>query len=169
MRTLIRRVWQSFRAPADAADWLEALVVSLVAVAIITAIAFAAGMVHWRPNFDGWQARVIAIVAGPAMLEEWVFRGLLIPGRGESRHPLGWFLIGITAFVLWHIVEATTFLPRAHLFLTAPFLVCATVLGIACSIMRYRTRSILPGILLHGGVVLAWQMLLGGPAIKDLF
>lgn len=149
--------------------WLEALGISLIAVAIIAAIAFATGMVRWAPNLDGWQERLIAIIVGPAFLEEIVFRGLLIPSRGESRYPLGWFIVGITAFILWHVVEATTFLPRAHLFLTAPFLACAAVLGTACTIIRYRARSIAPCILLHAGVVLAWQLLLGGPAIKDLF
>jgi predicted Abi (CAAX) family protease len=169
VQTLIRRFLQCFRAPPDLRAWLESLVISLIAVAIIATIAYAAGMIRWQPDFDGWQARVMAICAGPAFCEEFFFRGLLIPGRGESRYPAGWFLIGITAFVLWHVVEATTFLPRAHLFLTTPFLACAAVLGVACSIIRYRARSVFPCMLLHGGIVLAWQLLLGGPAIKDFF
>lgn len=164
-----RRLISALSALPNGRGWAECARISLVAVGVIALVAFAAGMIHWRPVFANWPVRLLTMMIVPAFAEELVFRGLLIPGRGESRYPAHWFAAGIAAFVLWHVVEATTFLPRAHLFLTAPFLVCAAVLGLACAAMRYRTGSLWPAVLLHGMVVFAWQVLLGGPAIKDLF
>lgn len=168
MSSLIRRLWQCFRAPADLAAWRESLGISLAATAVIAAIAFPAGLVHWQPRLDGWPLRLLTVMVIPAFSEELVFRGLLIPARGESRYPVRWFRAGIAAFVLWHVVEAITFLPHATMFLRPLFLVCVAVLGIACALMRYRTGSLWPAVLLHGVVVFIWQVLLGGPAIKDL-
>ncbi len=169
MQSLGQRLWQALRTLPDAKGWLESAGVSVGAVALIALIAFAGGMVHWLPRFDDWPSRLSVIIVGPALAEEFLFRGMLIPSRGESRYPAAWFAFGITAFILWHVLEAKSFLPGAHLFLTVPFLACAAVLGGACSLMRYRTGSVFPGVFLHGGIVVAWQMLLGGPAIKDLF
>jgi predicted Abi (CAAX) family protease len=168
MPNLIGRAWRSWNCLPDRRGWLESAVVSLAALATIGVIAFAAGLVHWQPRFDGWPLRLISVMIVPAFAEELVFRGLLIPAKGESRYPVGWSLAGIAAFVVWHVIEATTFLPKAHLFLTAPFLLCAGVLGGACAIIRYRTGSLWPAVLLHGLVVFAWQTALGGPSVGDL-
>lgn len=70
--------------------------------------------------------------------------------------------------MLWHIVEALTFLPGARLFLTPGFLLSAAVLGAACAVLRYRTGSLWPAVALHGVVVLLWQMLFGGPGAAEL-
>ncbi len=75
---------------------------------------------------------------------------------------------GIAAFVLWHVVEAKTFLPGAHLFLTPAFLAAAGALGMACAAMRYRTGSLWPGVIVHGLAVFLWQAFLGGPDVKSL-
>ena len=104
----------------------------------------------------------------PAFAEEWVFRGWLIPARGESTRPALWFAVGLLLFVAWHVVEALTFLPGAHLFLTVPFLACALVLGGACALMRYRTGSLWPAVALHGLTVFLWQALFGGPDVARL-
>ncbi len=168
MPNLIRYAWQSLRRLPDNRGWAESAGVSLAAVAVIGLIAFATELVHWQPRFDGWPVRLLGVMIVPAFSEELLFRGLLIPPVGESRHPARWFLAGIAAFVLWHVVEATTFLPKAQIFLTVPFLLCAAVLGGACAIMRHRTGSLWPAVVLHGLVVFTWQTALGGPSVNDL-
>lgn len=165
---MIQRAWQALRNLPDGRSWIECAGLSTATVGGIGLVASATGMVHWQPHFDGWLVRLISVMIVPAFAEELVFRGLLIPAKGESCHPARWSLAGIAAFVVWHVVEATTFLPKAHLFLTAPFLLCAGVLGGACAIMRYRTDSLWPAVLLHGFVVFAWQAALGGPSVGDL-
>lgn len=89
-------------------------------------------------------------------------------GRGETRQPLPWLVGGVAVFVLWHVVEALTFLPGASLFFTPAFLLCAGVLGAACAVMRHRTGSLWPTVALHGVVVLLWQALFGGPSAAEL-
>lgn len=165
---MIQRVWQSLRTVPGLRGWLESAAVSLVAIGAIGLVAFGTGLLDWQPRLDGWPLRLLSVMIVPAFAEELVFRGLLIPARGESRYPARWFLVGIAAFVLWHIIEAVTFLPKAQLFLTPSFLLCAAVLGGACAIMRYRTGSLWPAVILHGVVVFVWQIALGGPDVTDL-
>ena len=104
----------------------------------------------------------------PAFTEELVFRGFLIPTRGERVHPARWLAVGLVLFVVWHIVEATTFLPGAHLFLTVPFLFCALILGAACAGMRYQTGSLWPAVFFHGVTVFLWQVAFAGPDVAQL-
>jgi predicted Abi (CAAX) family protease len=104
----------------------------------------------------------------PAFTEELVFRGLLIPSRGESARPGLWLASGLMLFVAWHVVEALTFLPGAHLFLTVPFLGCALILGAVCAAMRYRTGSLWPAVVFHGLTVWLWQILFAGPDVAQL-
>ena len=59
--------------------------------------------------------------------------------------------------------EAVTFLKAAaKVFLRPDFLLCCAVLGLACAIMRYRTGSLWPAVLLHWAVVVVWQTWWGG-------
>ena len=147
--------------------WAECLAIAAVSLALMAAFACLGGFWHWQPRLDGWPLRLLSVMFVPALTEELVFRGIL-PGRGESRHAALWYAGGIAAFVLWHVVEAKTFLPGAHLFLTPAFLAAAGALGMACAAMRYRTGSLWPGVIVHGLAVFAWQVFLGGPDVKTL-
>ncbi len=98
----------------------------------------------------------------PALGEEIPFRGLLIPSRDETRNP--WLAIAISTalYVAWHPLETLTFLPHATMFLRPDFLACTAILGLGCAVMRWRTGSLWPAVLLHGGFVVVWQTWLGG-------
>ncbi len=112
--------------------------------------------------------RLLSVMVVPALGEEAAFRGLLIPTRGTTRRPALWIGLGVAVFMLWHVAEAKTFLPGAHLFLTPIFLACAGVLGLTCALIRYRSGSVWPCVLVHGLAVFAWQVFLGGPDVKTL-
>ena len=107
------------------------------------------------------------ILVIPAFTEELLFRGVL-PARGETQRPILWLALGVLVFTLWHVIEALTFLPGAHLFLQPPFLGCAAFLGLACALMRYRTGSLWPGVFLHALIVWLWQGFLAGPGVAQL-
>ena len=139
-----------------------------LSLCLIAAVAFPAGVAHWDPAFADWPVRLVKVMVVPALTEELVFRGLLIPGRGESPRPGRWVAAGLLLFVIWHVMEALTFLPGAHLFLTAPLLVCAAILGAGCAWMRYRTGSLWPAVVFHGLTVFLWQIAFGGPDIAQL-
>jgi len=152
----------------DLTGWAWCGMVAAVALGLIAAVAFPLGIAHWRPALPGWPLRLAKVMIVPAFTEELVFRGLLIPGHGESRRPGLWIACGLLLFVAWHVVEALTFLPGAHLFLTAPFLECALILGAACALMRYRTGSLWPAVVFHGLTVFLWQAAFGGPDVAQL-
>ncbi len=164
----MKRVWRSLVTWPDVTGWGWSGLMAVVSLGLIAMVAFPAGVAHWQPAFGGWPMRLAKVMVVPAFTEELAFRGLLIPGRGESRRPWLWFAAGLVLFVAWHVVEALTFLPGAHLFLTVPFLGCALILGAACAAMRYRTGSLWPAVIFHGLTVFLWQVVFGGPDVAQL-
>ncbi len=162
------RLWQSLVTWPDVSGWTRCALIAVPGLGLIAAVALPCGVAHWQPAFDGWPLRLARVMLVPAFAEELVFRGLLIPSRGESVRPGLWIAIGLLLFVAWHVVEALTFLPGAHLFLTAPFLACALIVGAVCAFMRYRTGSLWPGVLFHGLCVFLWQAAFGGPDVRSL-
>jgi predicted Abi (CAAX) family protease len=48
------------------------------------------------------------------------------------------------------------------MFLRPDFLACTAILGLGCALMRWRTGSLWPAVILHGGFVVVWQTWLGG-------
>jgi len=152
----------------DAKGWARCGAIAALGLCLIAVVAFPTGIAHWRPDFDGWPLRLAKVMVVPAFTEELVFRGLLVPTRGENAHPARRIGLGVALFVAWHVAEATTFLPGAHLFLTVPFLVCALALGAACAAMRYLSGSLWPAVIFHGGVVFLWQAAFNGPDVGQL-
>ncbi len=165
---MIARLKHSLTTLPSAAEWGLCAAISAAALLGIGLCAYNLGLIHWLPRTDTWGMRLIGSMLVPAFTEELVFRGLLIPSRGESRHPGRWFAVGILVFVLWHVFEAVTFLPGAKLFLQPGFLACVAMLGATCAYMRYRTGSLWPAVVLHGLLVFGWQTFFSGPAVADL-
>ncbi len=165
---MIGRLKRSLTTLPSAAEWGLCAAISAATLLGIGLFAYNLGLIHWLPRNGAWVMRLIGLMVVPAFTEELVFRGLLIPSRGESRHPGRWFAVSLLAFVLWHVVEVTTFLPGATLFLQPAFLGCAALLGGSCAYMRYRTGSLWPAVILHGLLVFGWQTFFGGPAIAEL-
>lgn len=136
--------------------------VALLTGVLMAAIGFSTGLYALTPTTSGLPLRLLTVLFVPALGEEIPFRGLLVPGRGEARRP--WIAIAVSTalYVAWHPLEALTFLPHATMFLRPDFLVCTAILGLGCAVMRWRTGSLWPAVLLHGGFVVVWQTWLGG-------
>ncbi len=164
---MIKRLIRAFTTWPGPRDWAACLVIAAVSLGLMAVIACLGGFWHWQPRFGGWPLRLLSVILVPSLTEETIFRGLL-PERGDSRRPWLWIGLGVAAFILWHVIEALTFLPGAKLFLTPAFLIAAGVLGLACAVMRYRTGSIWPGVMMHAATVFLWQVLLGGPDVRSL-
>lgn len=129
-------------------------------------MGFATGLLTWGRSTDSPLRLLLGALLMPALVEEFVFRGVLTPAQGEAGRPVPAVALGLVAYVQWHVLGGLI-LPGAGLFLRPDFLLCAFLLGLACAWMRYRTGSLWPAILFHALLVWAWQAFLGGVAPAD--
>lgn len=137
--------------------------------AIYAAVGFSTGLIHFAPRSIALMP-VVAVSAlfAPAIGEELVFRAALIPGRSESAGALGWILVSTALFTVWHLVESAFLAGAATLFRRIDFLALAATLGFVCAVLRRRSGSVWPPVVLHWAVVVAWLGWFGGPSLAEL-
>ncbi len=159
-----RRVVTALTTWPTPGGWAASAAIGAATLAALGAIGFSSGLYALHPpNTAHLAFRLAETFVAPAIGEELVFRGLLIPGRAESPRFIGALLVSSAIFVSWHIVEAETFLrSAAPMFLRADFLACAATLGIGCALVRRLTGSLWPAVALHWIMVGIWQTWLGG-------
>lgn len=133
------------------------------ALPALLATAWAGGLLRPTPpppTADLLQLAAVLFIA-PALLEELLFRGLLIR---RDRHRRWQLLLSTALFVLWHPLQVVTIGPPwARAFLDPAFLLAVAVLGLANARLYAATGSLWPPVALHWLVVLTWKALLGGP------
>lgn len=160
----LARLKRSLATWPDRGGWAFSAAVMALTLAAMGAAGFATGFYRLHPpNLHGMPLRLLTVLVAPAIGEEASFRGLLIPDREETPRP--WLAIAVATpvFTAWHVFEALTFLPAARpVFLRPDFLACATILGVGCAIVRWRTGSLWPAVALHWLAVTLWQTWLGG-------
>lgn len=145
-------------------EWVLVAGVMALALSLELAIGLVGGFLHPSPpDWPVLPGALLLAVFIPALGEELVFRGLLVPGRDEGGSARRAILLSTTLFVGWHVVEALTFMQgAAHIFLRPDFLATTAVLGLACGFIRHRTGSLWPVVLLHWLEVAGWQIWFGG-------
>lgn len=161
---LIRRLRTALTTWPSRRDWLLEGAVVVLALVLELAIGLTGGFL--KPSAPDWSILPGALLLAffiPALGEELVFRGLLVPGREEGGSAWRAILLSTALFVGWHVFEALTFMPgAAHIFLRPDFLATTAVLGLACGFIRNRTGSLWPAVLLHWLEVAGWQIWFGG-------
>lgn len=167
---LLRRLMAALTTWPTPRQWLVAAAVGLAALAIEGAIGLGGGFL--RPAPADWSVLPFSLALAlivPALGEEMVFRGLLIPSRADNRDATLALLLSTAAFVAWHVVEALTFMRgAAPVFLRADFLATTAVLGLACGVLRHRTGSLWPAVALHWLEVAIWQIAFGGGQVARM-
>ena len=108
----------------------------------------------------------IAMWFFPSLLEEFVFRGLLIPrhaaDKGNSK-AAAYVLISTALFVIWHPINAWLFNTTARAFFYDPvMLLIIALMGLCCGISYVLTRSLWIPVSIHWLTIVAWVFLLGG-------
>lgn len=149
-------------------DWAWCAGVSAAVTLAVAVIGFGSGILQVAPPQTGLLGLWLSVMLVPAFSEEIVFRGLMIPAKTETTRPVLWIGVGTLIFVLWHVFEALVLLPGATLFLHPAFLLNAGLIGLGCALMRWRTGSLWPAVLLHGALVFVWKAWLGGPSLEAL-
>ena len=161
----LTRTVAALRRWPNARQWLQAAPVLVATAAIVLAIAIIGDFAHWAPLPFGTDWLMIAAIVFvlPAMAEEIVFRGLLMPVPGIASMRIGMWL-SIALFVAWHPLQAIAFGPPwSALFLAPAFLAAVLVLAIGLTHVRIVTGSLWPAILGHWLIVAAWKLLFAGP------
>ncbi|PSN77442.1 CPBP family intramembrane metalloprotease domain-containing protein, partial [filamentous cyanobacterium CCP4] len=101
----------------------------------------------------------------PALVEETIFRVMLLPHPAEGVPEGRWLLwgsISLTAFILYHVALDKTLYKGAGAGLSEPrFLVLAGWLGLVLSGAYWLTGSLWLVVLIHWVVVLVWVYGLG--------
>lgn len=150
-----------FRAPLKA--W--ALVPLFTAVALL--VGFEAGLLKVE-LLDSKIAPLLPILlfVFPSLLEEALFRGVLIPRevlKSGAAKATGAVVISTAAYVAWHPVNALAFNHTAiPLFLDPWFLMIVCALGITCGYSYVLSRSIWVPVIIHWATVTVWVLFLGG-------
>ena len=115
-------------------------------------------------------ARAAALIfLQPALVEEVVFRGLLLPREAGSMPRSRLLLVAgaaLAVYVASHPLNAWLFRPHVFgLFASPVYLALATLLGAACTAAYFVSRSIWPSVAIHWLTVVTWIWFLGGQAL----
>ena len=145
------------------AGWGRAGLELAWALPLVLILAWAGGLVGWHGGPDASMAVRLAasLFVAPALGEELLFRGLMIPRRAPQTR---WIALSTFLFLLWHPLQAVTFGPPwSAAFLDPWFLAAVAVLGVALGRIYAATGSLWPCVAAHWLVVFVWKALLGGP------
>ena len=168
LKARILSLWRSLLRRPSWRGGFECLLIALPLAVAVGVAGFGSGILHLEPSSESLWRLGLGVLIVPALSEELVFRGLMIPAQDETRRPALWIGITTVLFVLWHVAEALFLLPGAHLFLQPAFLFCAGLIGTGAALMRYRTGSLWPAVLFYGTFVFVWKAFLGGPSLSAL-
>lgn len=154
------------RPPIGWSPGLSLLVVGYGLFALV--VGLTTGILSWStPTLTEAIVFPIALFVFPSLIEEYLFRGVLLPaGTGDARprERLSAIAASTGLFVLYHPLNAWFVgFSDTSLFTTAPFLAIVTALGLTCSIVRLRTASLWGPIAIHWATVVVWNLVLGRP------
>jgi len=120
-----------------------------------------------RPSLLEALVRPIGLLLFPAFIEEFVFRGVLLPRSLSLRpwlHQAAAVLASTLLFVAYHPLNHYLIgLSDTSLFVEPAFLVIVTALGLTCAVGYLRTGSLWVPILVHWATVVLWNLFLGRP------
>jgi len=165
---LFTRILGAIQLPSSSDWWITVL--ALVGYgAIALPIGFLQNFLKVRPwKASKWQYALLALRLFflPALVEEFVFRVLLLPYPRAGitvQQWLFWAIFSLILFILYHPLNAKTFYKAGgSTFLKPTFLLLTGLLGFVCTLVYFLTGSLLTITLIHWVVVLVWLVILGG-------
>lgn len=153
-------------------DWQLTGICLLIYGIIALGIGIPSQFLQWTAPIDQWPQVMAKTLFVPAIFEEIIFRGLLLPHPQESpsvKRGYLWSSVNLFLFVIYHPINGLTlYEPGYYVFRNPYFLTLATLLGLTCILIYQRTGSIWPPIVIHWIAVMIWLCLLGGMAQLQL-
>ena len=179
LQSLAIRRWNDLRAALttlpDARTWLACALAYALFLFVAATIGVASGLLRVDVSHAtaGGALRIAALLfIQPALLEEIVFRGLLLPRDVRSMRRSHAAVVGslaLAAYVASHPLNAWLFRPQVlSLFSSHTYLVLTTLLGFTCTTTYWISRSLWPSVFIHWVTVVVWIGLLGGRALLHL-
>jgi predicted Abi (CAAX) family protease len=163
---LLQRAFWNWPAPPV---WRETLLIGGIFGGLALPIGFRSGLlIFHREPMSLFRQLLLALqlLLMPALAEELVFRGLLLPPPAAAAPPgrvARAVALSVAAYVAWHPLNGWLIAPQArHVLCRRDFLLITTLLGLACSRLYLRSGSIWPPVLLHWLCVFVWAGWLGG-------
>lgn len=112
-------------------------------------------------------ALMLIAIFSPSLLEECLYRGLLIPRASEAYglfSYLGMIAASLILYVLAHPLIAWLVWPWSRsMFYRPAFLAIVFVLGLACTGAYHISQSVWPAVLIHWFTIVVWKLFYGGP------
>jgi membrane protease YdiL (CAAX protease family) len=145
--------------------WLGAAKEAAWLLPVLAVLAWWGGRLDWQPDF-GTPVLIAALIAliVPALVEETVFRGVLLKPPSDGASALGPVVLSAVLFALWHPAQTWLYHPPwGDIAWSWWFIGACAALGFACARIVLATRSIWPAVALHWLVVVGWMALFGGP------
>lgn len=161
---LLQRLVAALQTIPTVKDWVVAIGLLLIFTLIYLPIGLKLGFLSFGfPS--SWQT-VIGVSAAsffmPGVLEELMFRGLLIPRTTETtilRQRWFWVVLSWLLFIAYHLYPFTPAFFKGIAFLSG-----AGLLGIACTLSYLQSQSIWTAVFIHWIIVVVWLLLFGGLA-----
>ena len=166
---VLTRVLGSINLP-DVTDSLIAIAALLIYSAIALPIGLSQGFLQnqpWPIDRTSTLKLALKLFFLPALLEELVFRVLLLPTLQVATWQMWsvWAIGSLVVFVVYHPLNALTYYKIGNpTFLDRRFLLLTMLLGVTCTVTYMFTSSLLLITLIHWIVVLSWLLRLGGMA-----
>jgi uncharacterized protein len=159
---LWHRLRMAFGTLPNRSAWGYAIVCVILYGLLYMPFGLAIGFLKFQPEPNPWQWLNVSLRAlvMPGILEELVFRVLLIPHSTEPIPPITrhrWIHFSWVLFMLYHLPPWT---PK--FFHEFPFLIGAGILGWLCTWSYLQSRSIWTAVFVHWAIVVPWLLVWGG-------
>jgi predicted Abi (CAAX) family protease len=149
--------------------WLTSLLLLLIFGLIARWQGLRSGIIREEKTTLSTWGRVLLgarLLLHPAVVEESIFRGLLIPSPADTSITpsiLAWIILSWLLFILAHPINSLILRPQTRAVFTHPvFLILAGLLAIFTSALYWISASLWPAILFHWIVVFIWMTRFGG-------
>jgi predicted Abi (CAAX) family protease len=162
------RLVQAFTTLPDIHSWVVCLLLFVGYGAIALPIGFLGHLlrIEWVSSWATILMTTVVTLIFPSLVEEIVFRVLLLPHPIEHPAPktiIVWSIVSLILFVIAHPLNAWLVMKsRRSTFWDPWFLVLATLLGGICTLSYIQSGSLWLPVMLHWVIVLMWLLCLGG-------
>lgn len=149
-------------------DWLWGFLLISIYALIVIPFGLGQGFLRWDLQLSSstiFRVTISSLVT-PAILEEFLFRVVLLPHPSEAvevKYVLLWSVVSLFLFVIYHPLNALTFFPSGREAFFEPIFLCfAGLLGLICTLAYLYSASVWIPVIIHWLTVIIWLLCFGG-------